>query len=86
MESCTKTENILLEKSNTVERSSTKLNTYYQRVRRIIETVKKLGRRKPRKEGAGFLNEVFGKIFEFLKPGMQILPQFLLLFFLHLLN
>ena len=69
-----------------MERSSTKFNIYYQRVKRIIEIVKKIGRGNPRQEGAGFLNEVFDRIFEFLKLEMQILPQFLLLFFLHLLN
>ena len=69
-----------------MERSSTKFNIYFQRVKRIIDIVKKIRRGNPRKEGAGFLNEVFGRIFEFLQLEMQILPQFLLLFFLLLLN
>lgn len=75
--SLTEIGNILLEKSNKVERSSKKFNIYYQRVKRIIETVKKLRKGKSRKEGAGFLNEFLDRIFEFpkLEEGRKSLTQ-----------
>lgn len=49
--SITEAANILLEKSKTVKNSPQKFNTYYQRVKRIIETLKKIKKGKSRVEG-----------------------------------
>lgn len=65
--SITEAANFLLEKSKTVKNSPQKFNTYYQRVKRIIETFKKIKKGKSRVEGWKFLNDFLGRESEFPK-------------------